>query len=144
LIREFIERIEGVNQTWFELEIEGSSRKKTLVVEVGFASDVDGTHDLRAACDEIERTYRTLIGEENADAVSKLKIINKSAGSGEKQFIDKPTGAKQAPTMTAVLSGRPTQVRPDPRDPAYASGNRAHQCANKKRPLRGLSLAEAV
>jgi hypothetical protein len=104
LIREFIERIEGVNQTWFELEIEGSSRKKTLVVEVGFASDVGGTQDLRTACDEIERTYRTVIGEENADAVSKLKIVNKSARTGERQsterpgekpFTDKPTVGKQ-------------------------------------------------
>jgi hypothetical protein len=105
LIRELIERIEGVNQTWFELEIEGSSRKKTLVVEVGFASDVDGTHDLRTACDEIERTYTTVIGEENADAVSKLKIVNKSGAAGErhsnerlsadKQFNDRQSAGKQ-------------------------------------------------
>lgn len=104
LIRELIERIEGVDKTWFELEIEGSSRKKTLVVEVGFEPDIDGTHDLRTACDEIERTYRTVVGEENADAVSKLKIVNKSGASGkrssterpsaEKQFTDRPSGGK--------------------------------------------------
>jgi hypothetical protein len=108
LIRELVERIEGVNQTWFELEIEGSSRKKTLVVEVGFASDTDGAHDLRTACDDIERAYRTVISEENADAVSKLKIINKSSASGQRhsgerhsdertdrQFNDRPSGGKQ-------------------------------------------------
>jgi hypothetical protein len=110
LIRELVERIDGVNQTWFELEIEGSNRKKTLVVEVGFASDMDGTHDLRTACDEIERTYRTVIGEENTDAVSKLKIVNRRGASsqkhsgerqsderssGDKQFNDRPSGGKQ-------------------------------------------------
>jgi hypothetical protein len=107
LIRELIERIEGVSQTWFELEIEGSSRKKTLVVEVGFELDSNSTHHLRASCDEIERTYRTVIGEENGDAVAKLKIVNKSGASGErhsnerpsaeKQFNDRPSAGKQQP-----------------------------------------------
>jgi hypothetical protein len=94
LIRELIERIEGVDQTWFELEIEGSSRKKTLVVEVGFDSDIDGTHALRTACDEIERTYKMVIGEENADAVSKLKIVNKSATSSERHSNERPSVEK--------------------------------------------------
>jgi hypothetical protein len=99
LIRELIERIEGVSQTWFELEIEGASRKKTLVVEVSFELDTNSTHHLRASCDEIERTYRTVIGEENADAVSKLKIVNKSneRPSAEKQFNDRPSAGKQQP-----------------------------------------------
>lgn len=105
LIRELIERIEGVTQTWFELEIEGSSRKKTLVVNVSFELDANSTHHLRATCDEIERTFKTVIGEENGDAVSKLKIVNRSGASGEKAspertptekpFSDRQSAGKQ-------------------------------------------------
>jgi hypothetical protein len=52
LVRELVERIDGVSRTWFELEIEGSSRKKTLVVEVNFDLDPNrpgscGRHAMR-------------------------------------------------------------------------------------------------
>jgi hypothetical protein len=84
MVRELVERIEGVAATWFELEIEGASRKKTLVVEVGFDLDPNSTHFLRAACDEIERTFKAVLREENGDVISKLKIVNKARQSDEK------------------------------------------------------------
>jgi hypothetical protein len=78
MVRELIEDIDGVSQTWFELEIEGSSRKKTLVVEVSFDLDPNSAHHLRAACDDIEHTFNSILREENGDRVSKLRIVNRS------------------------------------------------------------------
>lgn len=88
LVRELVERIEGVAGTWFEVEIEGASRKKTLVVEVSFDLDPNNAHFLRAACDEIERTFKAVLREENGDVISKLRIVNKARQSGEKHFAE--------------------------------------------------------
>ena len=96
LIRELIERIDGVDQTWFELEIEGTNRKKTLVVEVGFELDANSAHHLRAACDQIEHTYRTVIGEENADVVSKLRLVNRSQASGQRHSSERQPAARSS------------------------------------------------
>ncbi len=89
MVRELVERIDGVTRTWFELEIEGNSRKKTLVVEVNFELDPNSARFLRAACDEIEDTVATVLREENGDVVSKLKIVNKSQQSSEKRSAEK-------------------------------------------------------
>jgi hypothetical protein len=100
MVRELIEDIDGVSQTWFELEIEGSSRKKTLVVEVSFDLDPNSAHHLRHACDEIENTFRAVLREENGDQVSRLKIVNRSksadaAGQGAKKSA--PNDPRSAP-----------------------------------------------
>jgi hypothetical protein len=84
LVRELAERIEGVTRTWFELEIEGHNRKKTLVVEVSFDLDANSAHFLRATCDAIEETVATVLREENSDMVSKLKIVNRAQQSADK------------------------------------------------------------
>jgi hypothetical protein len=92
MVRELVARIEGVNYTWFELEIEGNIRKKTLVVEVNFDFDPNNAHFLflRAACDEIEEeTVATVLREENGDVVSKLKIVNKTQQPTEKHSAQK-------------------------------------------------------
>jgi hypothetical protein len=96
IVRELVERIEGVSRTWFELEIEGSSRKKTLVVEVNFDLDPNSAHFLRTACDEIERTFEAVLSEENGDVVSKLKIINKGQKSAEKHSAANERRVQQA------------------------------------------------
>ena len=84
MVRELVERIEGVTRTWFELEIEGHKRKKTLVVEVSFDLDADSAHFLRTTCDAIEETVATVLREENSDMVSKLKIVNRAQQSADK------------------------------------------------------------
>lgn len=93
MVRELVERIEGVTQTWFELEIEGNSRKKTLVVEVSFDLDPNSADFLRAACDEIEKTFAAVIREDNGDVVSKLKIVNKPQQAHEVER--RPAQAKE-------------------------------------------------
>jgi hypothetical protein len=95
MVRELVERIEGVTRTWFELEIEGHNRKKTLVAEVSFDLDPNSAHFLRATCDAIEETVATVLREENSDMVSKLKIVNKSADAAPARHGAKST--KSAP-----------------------------------------------
>jgi hypothetical protein len=95
MVRELVERIEGVAGTWFELEIEGDSRKKTLVVEVGFDLDPNSVHFLRAACDEIERTFKAVLREENGDVVSKLRIVNKAGQSEGKHSAEQERRARR-------------------------------------------------
>ncbi len=101
MVRELIEDIDGVSQTWFELEIEGISRKKTLVVEVNFDLDPNSVHHLRAACDEIEDTFAAVLREENGDMISKLRIVNRSrstdTGAGAKSGKSAPNEGRPAP-----------------------------------------------
>ena len=89
MVRELVERIEGVTRTWFELEIEGSTCKKTLVAEVSFDLDANSAHFLRTTCDAIEDTVATVLREENSDRVSKLKIVSKSQQSADKHSSEK-------------------------------------------------------
>jgi hypothetical protein len=102
MLREFVERIEGVARTHYELEIEGSSRKKTLVVEVDFDLDPNSSHFSKAKIDSIENAFATIIREENGDAVSKLKILGRSehataAGQGASSKVGATT-AKSSPS----------------------------------------------
>ena len=101
MIRELIEDIDGVSQTWFELEIEGISRKKTLVVEVNFDLDPNSTHLLRAACDEIEDTFAAVLREENGERVSKLKIVNKAKSSADIHRRAKPSKSRPNESRSA-------------------------------------------
>jgi len=96
MIRELVERIDGVTRTWFELEIEGGKRTKTLVVEVSFDLDPNGTHLLRAACDEIEDTFATVLREEKGDVISKLKIVNKAERSAERHSAESERRPRRA------------------------------------------------
>jgi hypothetical protein len=77
ILREFVERIEGVAQTHYELEIEGSNRKKTLVVQVEFDLDPNSSDYSRAKIDAVEDAFATIIREENSDVVSKLRILGR-------------------------------------------------------------------
>jgi hypothetical protein len=114
IIRELIEDIEGVTETWFELEIEGQSRKKTLVVEVG---DL-GSEGVRDACDEIEHLYKMVTREEKSE-VSKLKIVNRSASgiregerqSTESRSMDKASADRQ-PIDKQSLGKQASERRP--------------------------------
>jgi hypothetical protein len=89
MVRQLVERIEGVTRTWFELEFEGATCKKTLVAEVSFDLDANSAHFLRGTCDEIEETAATVLREENSDRVSKLKIVSKVQQSSEKHSSGK-------------------------------------------------------
>jgi hypothetical protein len=104
MVRELVERIDGVSQTWFELEIEGSRREKTLVVEVSFDLDPNSAHFLREACDEIEDTFAAVLREENGDLVSKLKIVNKPRSAEIERMSAGAKSGKGAPNESRSSS----------------------------------------
>jgi len=106
MVRELVERIEGVTRTWFELEIEGHNRKKTLVAEVSFDLDTNSAHFLRATCDAIEETVATVLREENSDMVSKLKIVNRAQQSADKSADAATAGHGAKSTKSAPHDGR--------------------------------------
>lgn len=97
MVRELIERIDGVARTYFELEFRGSSRKKTLVVEVDFDLDPYSDQYSRKKLELIEDTFATIIREENGDVVSKLKVIG-SASRGITDSAAAHTSSRAAPT----------------------------------------------
>ncbi|MDN3272883.1 hypothetical protein QWJ07_01420 [Frankia sp. RB7] len=100
MIRELVERLEGVARTHFELEIKGHSRKKTLVVEVDFDLDANSAHYSRAKIDSIENTFATVIREENGDVISKLKIVGRAHQAANK-IADASTGHGASSTKNA-------------------------------------------
>ena len=106
MVRELVERIEGVTRTWFELEIEGQNRKKTLVAEVNFDLDANSIHFLRATCDKIEDTVATVLREENSDMVSKLRIVNRAQQSADKSADAVTAGQGARSTKNAPNDGR--------------------------------------
>ncbi|KJC45447.1 hypothetical protein [Bradyrhizobium sp. LTSP857] len=108
MVRELVERIEGVVGTHFELEIKGHHHKKTLVVEVDFDLDPNGSHFSRAKLESIENTFETVIREENSEVVSKLKIVGRTSRSTDK-FADTTTG----PGATST-KGAPANLRSSP------------------------------
>ena len=75
ILREFIERTEGVAQTHYEIEFKGSSRQKTLVVEVDFDLDPSSGTYSRAKIESIADAFAMITREESGDFVSKLKIV---------------------------------------------------------------------
>lgn len=78
MLREFVEDIEGVSRTHYEIEINGSRQRKTLVVEVDFDLDPSNSSYSRAKVDAIADAFAMILREENGDRVSRLKIIGNS------------------------------------------------------------------
>ncbi|MDH6262060.1 hypothetical protein [Bradyrhizobium sp. BR13661] len=105
MVRELVERIDGVAQTYFELEIAGHHRKKTLVVEVDFDLDPNSGHYSRAKLDAIEDTFATVIREDNADIVSKLKIVGRAQRATDRAADN--TGARNASAKGPVDHAQP-------------------------------------
>ena len=108
MVRELVERIEGVVGTHFELEIKGHNHKKTLVVEVDFDLDPNSSHFSRAKLESIENTFQTVIREENSEVVSKLKIVGRTSRSTDK-IADTTTGHGATSTK-----GAPANLRSSP------------------------------
>jgi hypothetical protein len=116
MIRELVERIDGVLSTWFELEIEGHNRKKTLVVQVSFDLDPNSAHFLRATCDAIEETVATVLREGNSDVVSKLKIVNRAQRSADKSNDAATAGGGLKSTKNVASERSSLAAQADGRD----------------------------
>jgi hypothetical protein len=75
IVREHLERIDGVRRTWFEWEFEGPERIKILVVEVSFDLDPNSIYFSGNKLNAIEETARTVLREETTMVVSKMRIV---------------------------------------------------------------------
>jgi hypothetical protein len=78
IVRQHIEKIDGVSRTWFEWSLEEDDLLKTLVVEVDFDTDPNAPGFRQNVLDAIEDTAVTVVGEETTMVVSHLRIIPKA------------------------------------------------------------------
>ena len=74
-VREQIERIHGVCQTWFEWDVEDGRLVGTLVVEVYLDIDPNSPDWQRGIQDAIVEAAGTGAHEEAAAAVNRLRIV---------------------------------------------------------------------
>jgi hypothetical protein len=75
IVREHVERIEGVTRTWFEWSREENAMVKTLAVEVGFDTDPNSPERRRDVIDDIENTVRDVLTNKTIMVVTRLKIV---------------------------------------------------------------------
>lgn len=77
IVRQHIERIDGVSRTWFEWSFDKGIQTKTLVVEVDFETDPNCYGFRPGVIDAIETTAKDVLTHETAMVVSFLKIVPK-------------------------------------------------------------------
>jgi hypothetical protein len=76
IVRQHIEKIDGVSRTWFEWTFDGEgSQIKTLVVEVTFDTDPNSSEFRQNLINAIEETSKGVLTEETTMTVSFLKIV---------------------------------------------------------------------
>jgi hypothetical protein len=74
IVREHLEKIDGVSRTWFEWSAEKGSLLKTLVVEVDFDTDPKSSDFRQNVLDAIEETTKGIMTNETTMGVN-LKIV---------------------------------------------------------------------
>jgi hypothetical protein len=75
IVRQHVERIDGVTRTWFEWSREEEALVKTLVVEVAFDTDPNSPQHRPNVLDAIEDTVIEVLRNETTMAVTHLKIV---------------------------------------------------------------------
>jgi hypothetical protein len=79
IVRQHIEKIDGVSRTWFEWSLEEDDLVKTLVVEVDFDTDPNAPGFRQNVLGAIEDTATTVVAEETTMVVSHLRIVPKAS-----------------------------------------------------------------
>ena len=77
VVRQHIEKIQGVSRTWFEWSDEDGLMVKTLVVEITDDTDPNSPDFNRSLIDAIEDTAKGVLEHETTLIVSHLKIVPK-------------------------------------------------------------------
>jgi hypothetical protein len=80
LLRQRVEKIDGVSRTWFEWILEDSMLAKILVVEVDFDTDPSNPGFRRSVLDSIENTTMEISENETTAIVGHLRIVPKRMG----------------------------------------------------------------
>jgi hypothetical protein len=75
IVRQRIEKIEGVSRTWFEWNLGDNPSTKTLVVEVTFDTDPNSVGFSQTTLDAIEHTAIEVLKAETTMTVSELRIV---------------------------------------------------------------------
>ena len=75
IVRQHLEKIEGVSRTWFELNLEDSVLVKTLVVEVEFDTDPNDPQYQQNVLDAVLDTAFGVQEHETTMIVTHLKIV---------------------------------------------------------------------
>jgi hypothetical protein len=83
IVRQHLERIDGVSRTWFEWDSfewdsEETTLVKTLVVEVEFDTDPNNPQCRQNVLDAIRDTAMGVLKNDTTMSVSHLKIVPKS------------------------------------------------------------------
>ena len=79
LVRERVEKIDGVSRTWFEWLSRDSTMAKTLVVEVEFDTDPNNDSFRQSVVDTIYETVDSVLKNETTLTVSHLRIVPKGS-----------------------------------------------------------------
>ena len=79
IVRQHLEKIRGVNRTWFEWESDADMLVKTLVVEVDFDTDPTSSAFRQNVVNVIEKTAKAALAEETTMVISNLRIIPREA-----------------------------------------------------------------
>jgi hypothetical protein len=77
IVRQHLERIDGVSRTWFEWTYKDGTPLKTLVVEVDFSTDPNESGYRPAVIDAINTTAVEVLTLETTMVVSFLKVVPK-------------------------------------------------------------------
>ncbi len=77
IVRQRLERISGVDRTWFEWKSAEGHLQKELVVEVTFDLDPNSIHFSQSRLDAIFETTKQVLNEETTMTVSSLRIVER-------------------------------------------------------------------
>jgi hypothetical protein len=75
IVRQHVEKIDGVSRTWFELTLKDEMLVRTLVVEVEFDTDPNCSGFRQSVLDAIKDTAVGVLANETPMIVSDLKIV---------------------------------------------------------------------
>jgi hypothetical protein len=79
IVRERVEKIDGVSRTWFEWLSRDSTMSKTLVVEIEFDTDPNNSRFRQSVIDAIYETVDAVLKDETTMTVSHLRIVPKGS-----------------------------------------------------------------
>jgi hypothetical protein len=82
IVRQHVEKIEGVSRTWIEWSYEEGHMVKTLVVEITADTDPNCPDFEKGLIDAIEETARDVLERETPMIVSHLRIVPRLQMSG--------------------------------------------------------------
>jgi len=77
IVRQHVERIDGVSRTWIEWETVEYSMVRTLVVEVEFPTDANENGHRPNVLDAVLDTAKQVLENETTMVISRLRIVPK-------------------------------------------------------------------